>query len=96
MTSGNALLQQAIRSIGGKKEFQRKTKIYSMSRQYVEANKDELVKKYAEHWIAVYDARIVVYNKSLKALMHQVEEAGVDVKEALIEYISSQKQITLF
>ena len=96
MTSGNTLLQQAVRSIGGEKEFQRKTQLYNTSLRYVEANKDELLKKYAERWIAVYDARIVAHNKSLKALMQQVDKDALDVKEALIEYVSNKKQITLF
>ena len=90
------LFDKAIKSAGGKEEFQKKFEQYKESVASIEANRDELLKKYDNEWIAVYNRKVVAHAKKLQELIQKVEPTGLPTNEVLIEFISSRKVLTLY
>ena len=96
MTNSNILLNKAIESIGGKEEFRRKSQQYRNSMDFVEGNRAELLKRYDENWIAVYNSQLVAHGEKFGDVMKNIQKARLPVEEVLVEFISSRKIITLF
>ena len=91
-----ALKDRAINSAGGLTEFKRKSERYSDDLQYLEENKYNLVKDHDKEWIAIYNNKLVGFNKNLPDLMKLQNKERIPSEEALIQFISSEQILTLY
>lgn len=96
MAVGGSLLERAIKSTGGKEEFQRKSQQYSESVFYIDKYREKLLGKYDNNWIAVYDSRVVAHAKKYQDVAKEIERKGIPADESVIKFLSSRKIVTLF
>lgn len=90
------VLDKAVKSAGGKKELQRKFEQYRESVAFIEKNRNKLLKKHDNEWIAVYNCKVVAHAKKLQELIQKVEPTRLPTNEVLVEFISSRKVLTLY
>lgn len=96
MATGGSLLDKALDAAGGKKAFDRGFRQYEASLSFIEEHRADLLKKYDKNWIAVYNSEIVAYAGTLQELMRKISSTGLPTAEIIIEFISSQKVLTLY
>jgi len=96
MATGGRLLERALDAAGGKKAFDRKFRQYGESVAFIDKNREELLKKYDENWVAVYEATVVAHSKKYEDLEEELRKQGLPVEEVVIKFLTSRKMLTLF
>ena len=96
MTTTGRLLDMAIHSAGGREEFDRKFCQYKESTSFIEKNRAELLKKYDNKWVVVYDAQVVANGKKYDSVLKKINKAGLPPEEVVIKFLTSRRMLTLF
>jgi ribosomal protein L20 len=95
MKGSHILLNKALESIGGEKEFLRKSEQYGKSLAYFKSNREKLLRDYDEQWIAIYNSEVIAHGGKWESVIRAVEEAKLPDDEVLFEYLSNEKTILL-
>lgn len=90
------LLGKALRSAGGLEELRRRMFQSARNLAFIEKKREELLKLYDEKWIAVYNSEIVACDKNFENLVNKMNKAGLSFDEVTVEFMSTQKELTLF
>jgi hypothetical protein len=56
---------------------------------YFESRRPELLHRYPNHWVAVYDKQVVGTAKELPILLTQIDNRGVPRDRVFIEYLTT-------
>jgi len=94
--STSTLQEKAIRSAGGIEELKRKSERYNGNVRFVEQQRDKLLEKFDEKWIAVYDSTVVASSSKLPNLMASIAKKGILQDEVFVEYLTSEDILTLY
>jgi hypothetical protein len=57
--------------------------------QWIEKNYNDLVKKYAGHWVLIKDQRVIFADRSFKLVYERAEKLNLKPDECKIEFIDS-------
>lgn len=60
---------------------------------YFEEQRETLLARYPNHWIAVYDKEVVGTARELRDLLLQLDERGVPRSRVFLEYLSTDKVV---
>ena len=93
---GNALFAKALNSVGGREEFERKSRQYSESVHFIDENRNKLLESYDENWIAVYISKVVAHNKNYYDIVESVKQKKLPIEEVVVKHLSSRRVMTLF
>ena len=96
MVISEKLIQEAVNSTGGKEQFARQYQQYSRSVVFIDEQRQELLKKHDDEWIAVYNSAVVAHSKKYDVLLRKITRLKLPIKEVVINFISSRKIVTLF
>ena len=96
MATSGRLLDKALASVGGKREFERKHRQYSESLAYLDAVTPELLKKYDNQWVAAFNSTVVAHAPTYGELATEIEHRGLPIGELVIKFLTTRKVITLF
>jgi hypothetical protein len=88
--------ERAIKSAGGAETLKQKNERYYNSVLFIEEHKEELVKKFNEQWIAVYNSKVVANNSDFRQLMRVVGKKDIPQDEMLVQYLTSEDILTLY
>ena len=89
-------LREAMKSVGGKKRFQEQAKQYRSDSEYFEQNREALLQKYAEKWVALYKGEVQAVSGDAKNLVRIIGRKHLSPGEVVIRFLSSEEIITLF
>lgn len=90
------LLEQALASAGGLKEFKRKRKQFRQDLTFIEKNRKKLLENYDEKWVAVYKSQIVSHGKNYNSILSYLEKNNMPVGQIPIRYLSRHKVFALY
>jgi hypothetical protein len=90
------LLEKVLESVGGEKEFERKRVEFKRDLAFIEENKEELLGKYINRWVAVYNSEVVAHSKHYGDVISQLERANKPVDQIPIRYISKYDVFALY
>jgi hypothetical protein len=62
---------------------------------WVEAHHVELLERYADQWIAVYDQQVVGAARDLKRLVKQLEGKGIRPGRTYTEYLTEKDEVLI-
>ena len=94
--STGILQEKAIKSAGGIEELKRKNERYNVNVRFVEQQRDKLLEKFDEKWIAVYDGTVVASSSKLSDLMASIAKKGIPQGAVFVEYLTSKDILTLY
>jgi len=96
MGTRGVLLDKALGSVGGKEEFERKSRQYSESVHFIDAGRKELLKEYDGNWIAVYESNVVAHGRKYDDVVKTIRQKGLPIEEIALKFLSSRRMMTLF
>jgi hypothetical protein len=62
---------------------------------YVEQHRAELLKRFLEHWVAVYNQDVVASAKSPADLVTELERRGIPPGDVVHEYLTQQDDLLI-
>lgn len=60
---------------------------------YYEAHHDELLEKYPEQWVAIYNQQVVGASPHYERLLDEVETRGYSVGHVLVHYLTRHDEV---
>ena len=70
-------------------QFQR----FTRDTQYYEAHQQELLSRYPDQWIAIYNEQVVAAAQDPGRLLDELVQRGIPVEHALVEHLSSDEEV---
>ena len=86
----------ALKSIGGIQELQRQFRQYSQSVDYIDRDRHKLLKDYDNHWVAVYDSRVIAHSKRYNDVVKAIAKKKIPLGQVALKHLSSRRRITLY
>ena len=96
MATDMKMLNMALRSVGGKEAFIKKHQLYRQNVLYIANNRSQLLKKYNENWIAVYDEKVIAFGTEYREVVDHVNKQNIPIEEVVTKFLSNRKLLTLF
>jgi len=88
-------IKKAVEMAGGEEEVELKLRHFSDDARYLQSVRQELLREYLNHWVAVYSNSLAAYGRTVEELRKQLSEKGVPVNEAVIEFMSGERKAML-
>jgi hypothetical protein len=60
---------------------------------WVDAHRGELLERYLDHWVAVYDQQIVGAATDMKRLVNELERKGIRPGRTYTEYLTDKDEL---
>jgi hypothetical protein len=83
-------LKEAIASAGGIQKFNNRFNEYCKNDQFIHDNFIDLLQKYNDKWIVVYNGKLQLYSKNWQTVMSKVKKNGFPSEEVAIQFISDK------
>ena len=61
--------------------------------QYFDANREDLLRRYPECWVAILDERVVGTDPDFEKLLLSLEEAGLPLEQVFIDRATAQSDV---
>jgi len=68
---------------------------YRMDALYFEQHRQDLLHRYPERWIAVYNQEVVATARRLPQLLQQLENRGLPRAQVFIEHVSAKEVLLI-
>lgn len=94
MTEKEKATKEALEWIerkGGARAFAKDMEEFGALIDTFYAQRNDLVKKYPDHWIGMYQDKVVVA-KEFHELMRQMDETGIPAGEAFVEFLNTEEE----
>jgi hypothetical protein len=62
---------------------------------FLDKHRDELLQRYPERWVAVYNGEVVGAAKDPKRLIRQLERKGIPPGEVYREYLTDREELLI-
>ena len=76
-------------------EIQQDIERYRADARYFEAHRPELLQRYPEHWVAVYNQEVVGTAKDMKRLVQQLERKSIRPGRTYCEYLTEKEELLI-
>ncbi len=63
--------------------------------QYFEAHREELVKRYPDQWVSIFDEQVVAASADLEEVLAQKRAKGVPPGKGLVEYVTAKDEVLI-
>jgi len=88
-------MQSMVSKVGGEETIELRIRRFEEDFQYLQSLWPELMNKYLNQWIAVYEKSLVAHGKSISKLRKKLSSKGIPQSEAVIDYIASERKSML-
>lgn len=62
---------------------------------YFDRHRQELLQRYPERWVAVYNQEVVASAKDIKRLVRQLERKGIQPGRTYREYLTAKEELLI-
>ena len=76
-------------------EAQAQLRRFHMDTQYYEAHREELLERYPEQWVAIYDKQVVGTAPDFDQLLDGIESRGMSVGQVLVQHLSRKDELLI-
>lgn len=63
--------------------------------EYFDRHRQELLHRYPERWVAVYNQEVVASAKDIKRLVRQLERKGIQPGRTYREYLTAKEELLI-
>ena len=58
-------------------------------------NKAQLLRQYAEQWIAILDGDVVAHSGDFETVLRQLDDAGLPRRRAVVKFLTATEQLLI-
>ena len=91
MTAPQFIREKLLKEIGDRSNLEKSGMQFEEDRKWIDDHRDDLLKNYAETWIAVYNGQILASHRILDALVKELEKTELEGDKAVIDYITDRE-----
>lgn len=88
-------MQNMVSRVGGEEIIELRIRRFEEDFRYLQSLWYELMGKYLNQWVAVYEKSLVAHGKTISELRKKLTLKGIPQNEAVIDYISSERKSLL-
>ena len=88
-------VQNLVSNAGGEEAIELRIRRFEEDFQYLQSLWHELMNKYLNQWVAVYDKSLVAHGKNMSELRKKLSSKDIPQNEAVIDYIASERKSML-
>lgn len=82
-----------LESVGTAASISQRIHAYTTAVNRLSSKRDELLKQFPKHWVAMHDDEVICTGGSLAELFRQCEERDFKKDNVVIRYLDTEKQI---
>jgi hypothetical protein len=76
-------------------EIQRDLERYRKDALYFDRHREELLQRYPDRWVAIYNQEVVGTAKDLERLIHQLEKKGLSPGQVYRGHLSTTEELLI-
>ncbi|MBA7480331.1 hypothetical protein ES707_15782 [subsurface metagenome] len=88
-------VERAVQEAGGEQGIELKLRRFGDDVRLLQSMRQELLRQYAESWVAVYEGSIIAHAKTVEELWKQLSEKGISGNEAAIDFMAKERKAML-
>ena len=77
-------------------EVQKELEEFRKDTEWYQNHYEELLKQYPDHWVAIYDEKLVAASPDQDAMFAELKKKGVKATKAYLKYLSTTEEIWIF
>jgi hypothetical protein len=77
-------------------EAQKELEAFSKDANWLHDHYDELQERYPDHWVAVYNEKVVAASSDIDEMFAELKKKNVLATKAYIKYLSTEDEIWIF
>ncbi len=85
----------ALAKVGSTASISHRINAYTAAVNRLSSKRDELVKQYPKHWVALHNDEVICTGVSLAELFRQCDEHEFNRDDVVIRYLDTEKQILI-
>lgn len=90
-------LAEIVENMGGPEKILAEMNQFKKDIEFLESRSKDLIKKYPDHWVAVYEEKLVGSNKDFSALFSELKKNEIPTNKTVIRFLSTKPiKIILF
>jgi len=88
-------IKNLVATAGGEEAIEMKLRRFEEDARYLQSLREELLRKYLDQWVAVYEQSLVAHGKTISELRKQLSTKRIPQNEAVIDFIASERKSLL-
>lgn len=76
-------------------EAQAELKRFKKDTAYLDTHYEELLEKYPEQWVAIYNQQVVGAAPDFDELLTELQEVGIPIERAVVEHLTGQEEVLI-
>lgn len=88
-------IKNIVATAGGEEVIEMRLRRFEEDAYYLQSLRQELLRKYLDQWIAVYERSLVAHGRTIAELRKQLSVKGIPQNEAVIDFIASERKAML-
>jgi len=80
-----------LKSIADQSKLHEAAAVFEHSRSYVDANREKLMERYPNCWIAVHKEQVLAADKDLRRLIGTIRRSGTHLEQVAVELLTSEE-----
>jgi hypothetical protein len=76
-------------------EHQAELQRFKRDIDYYEAHREELLKRYPEQWVAIFNEQVAASDADFDHLLSTLDQQGVPSERALIEHVTEEDELLI-
>jgi hypothetical protein len=88
-------MQNMVAQAGGEEVIELRIRRFEEDFRYLQSLWYELMRKYLNQWVAVYEKSLVAHGKTISELRKKLTIKGIPQNEAVIDFVASERKAML-
>lgn len=88
-------IKNIVAAAGGEEVIELRLRRFEEDVHYLQSLRQELLRKYLDQWVAVYEKSLVAHGKTISELWKQLSAKSIPQNEAVIDFIASERKAML-
>jgi len=82
---------QKLKSIANQSNLRESAAVFERSRSFIDSNREELLKRCPDCWVAVYKEQVLATDKELQNLINTIRKSGKRLEHIAVELLTSER-----
>ena len=88
-------IKKVVAEAGGEAAIEMRLRRFNEDVHYLQSIRLDLLHKYLDQWVAIYQRNLVAHGKSTSELRRQLVKKGIPFNEIVIDFMASERKALL-